>query len=330
MASINERQKNHNPGIQAYHEIGPLADLADPSTTSKLIDAVTDCLLPEVVGPKEKIQQWQRNIMNPSLYLNEVIDPDLNEVIDPVINADITSAYRDIGDAAEAQGKPAIARMLYEASLVVAGTRVELSSSELLAINEAKDWFHHRGLARPGSELASQTVEKRRTETLDKILKERSKDDGGLKDGPAFEMALMAILQYDHYSDEQEDSSNFARMARTREDMPARGMSPEKGTRVAHDVVYVLDGKTYRIQAKFGANAGDAATDRYNNRDIIEVVEDNMEGFHLTEVFSLLINAYKGDADASASILRLAKKYKSKILGNHTYAAAQVIDIVSA
>jgi hypothetical protein len=322
MAPKYEKCKNFNPGIRPYHELGPLADLADPTTTARLVESVTGCLLPEVVSPKEKIQQWQRNMMNPSLYLGEAIDP--------TKIGDLASAYRDIGDAAEATGHDATSRMLYGASLVALGTRMEPSSSELLAINEAKDWFHVRGLARPGSELPSQSVDKRRIGALNQVLSERQVIDGGLKDGPAFEIALMAILQYDHYSSEQEDQNNFARMARTREDMPARGMPPEKGTRVAHDVVYIADGETYRIQAKFGASAGDAATDRYDTRYIVEVVEENMDSRDLTDVFTALIRAYNDDPEASRTILSLAEKYKSQIHRTRTRAAAKMLELVSA
>ena len=318
MASISEKNKNYNTGIRSYHEIGPLADLSDSVITTALVDSVAERLLPEVVSPREKILQWQKNILNPAIYMNEVNDP--------TVARDIVSAYKDIGDACEMSGQLDTARMLYEASLVVAGSRLDKPSSiDLLATNESKDWLLARGYSRVGVEVVAQSVEKRRTEVLNKILSERRVKDGGLRDGPAFEMALMSILQYDLYSQEKEDKGNFTRMARTREDMPAPGMAPEKGTRVAHDVVYVYEGVTYRVQTKFGPDT----TLGYDESKVVLIEELGMDRSDLNRVFTMLVDAYHGDPDASNTILVLAEKYKSRILGSRQYAASKVLDLVT-
>jgi len=304
----------YNSGIESYRRMGPLFDLGNIVATGELVSVAERHLLPTEASPSVRRRKWLDNIRNPKLYLD----------CDDVGASDIMSLYRDIGDACEAQGQNNTAILLYEATLTVASSRPEVTLHDMLAVNEARDWLTARGIRQSNGE--PYPVEAPRIKMLDKALGQRKIRNGGLKDGPAFEIALMSVLQYGQFVSEKEDVDNVTRMARTREDMPAQGMPSSEGTRVAHDVVYVENGKTYRIQAKFGPDTSKG----YDPHRIIVIEELDMDQHELTEVLELLIQAYKGDPVASHRVSELAEKYRSRIVGSRTCQAKTIIRLANS
>ena len=168
------------------------------------------------------------------------------------------------------------------------------------------NWFQRNN--EPIGDVAGQDT--RAIKLIDKILALRIGNTGKpFGDGDLLEQAISTMLHYKLWQQEIDGPDVYARLATRREDRPARGMPPQQGTRVAHDVVMQLGDNTVRIQAKHGEETHELDQDKYD-KSIITIVTESAGGPALENILFQVKQAYRGDAKAAEFVDNKLKEYK--------------------
>jgi hypothetical protein len=277
-----------------YHRLGPMADLSEGGVVREISDSAL-----ELMGPN---------------YSEMMQSPKGFEVLSDNERTDLSSMFRDLADASiissrkgsvDPNGDLAKAESMYELSVRTLA-KEGYSIADLCSIDEAKLAVNTlKGVDQDRSEF--------RTEILKRLLMGRQMRSQELYDGAAFEYTFVMAAQYYYWSREEEGLDYSCRLSRTREDMPARGMSKEAGTRVAHDAVLKHKGRLYRIQTKFGEQKM-GSEDRYDQSKVSVIAEEGMDGEALNAFIQDIREAYRGDPISAARVTKKVEAYLGQIV----------------
>jgi hypothetical protein len=278
----------------SYHRLGPVIDLSQEEVVKVISHAAI-----ELMGPN-----FHEMMQSPTGF-SELTD---NQ------RTDLSSMFRDLADAAllksrsesaDPSGDLARAESMYELSARVLATKTP-GIADMCSIDEVKLMTNTlKGVDQDRSEY--------RLLILRRLLEGRQMRSQELYDGVAYEYAFVMAAQYYYWAKEIEGLDNGCRLARTREDMPARGMKPDQGTRVAHDAILTHNGEVYRIQTKFGVQML-GYQDRYDHSVIRVIAEENMTGEDLNNFIQDVREAYRGDSLCSARVIAKVESYLAKII----------------